>query len=262
MDTDNEINSLPSRSKIDENEYNMMMDKFNKLNEKYNNSIENSFSVVSEYQYDILNLKDEDLMYFLNKAKYELTINKNNMKNINEEIKKYENILENINCLNKSIEKTNELYNNLLSKLDTIQIINKSSLAKKTSLYKIELRTNGVKNEIEEKIENLKEDFSKNLNNIIRFKQLLLKAAPEEKIRNCCNVCAENKINICINPCGHTFCQSCADKMNKCGMCRANITSKIKLYIEETQEDDNFDYEIEPFNGFNNNNFTSTSENV
>lgn len=265
MDTDNIINSIPSRYKIDENEYNMMMDKFNKLNEKYNNSVENSFSVVSEYQYDILNLKNEDLMYFLNKAKSELRTCKNNMNNINKELGNYGVFLENINNLKKSTETTNKIYDNLLLKSDTILIKNRSSLTKNFYLSEKEILINDLKNEIEQKIENLKEEFSKNLNFIVRFKQLLLKASPDEKIKNYCNICATNKINICVNPCGHTFCQSCADKMNNCGMCRGNIISKIKLYIEESQEDDNLDYEIydiEPFSGFNNNTFASNAVNV
>ena len=50
--------------------------------------------------------------------------------------------------------------------------------------------------------------------------------------KNMCSICVTRKINTCLNPCGHTFCLTCVDKMNnKCGMCRASFISKIKMYI-------------------------------
>jgi len=66
----------------------------------------------------------------------------------------------------------------------------------------------------------------------------------DEKVEyNICNVCVTNKINICINPCGHTFCSVCVEKMGlKCGMCRGKIDAKIKMYIDN--DTDNGDDEI------------------
>ena len=47
-----------------------------------------------------------------------------------------------------------------------------------------------------------------------------------------CSICDINNIKICINPCGHTFCESCSDKLNKtCFICRRNADSKIKLFL-------------------------------
>lgn len=49
-----------------------------------------------------------------------------------------------------------------------------------------------------------------------------------------CNICDENKINICLIPCGHTFCNICLSKTigNLCPYCRENINFHNKLFIE------------------------------
>lgn len=262
MDTYDIINSEPSKKKIDEKEYSMMMHKFNQLNKHYNeNSFEHFINENLEYKYDILNLKDEDFKYFMDKAKYELTKIKLNMKNTREEIQKYNGFLESINNFIKCLETTNSTFHLLVTQSKFINIKNKSLLTNEFNLCEKDFLINDIKDEIETKIESLNELLYKDLKLIVRFKQLLLKSYPEEKFKNYCNICSTNKINICLNPCGHTFCLLCVDNMNKCGMCRANITSKIKLYIDESQEDDNLDNEIEPFNGYNNI-FASTLENI
>lgn len=59
-----------------------------------------------------------------------------------------------------------------------------------------------------------------------------------------CSVCVTRKINTCLNPCGHTFCLVCVEKMNnKCGMCRASFISKIKMYIADDKDIEDSDNE-------------------
>ena len=45
-----------------------------------------------------------------------------------------------------------------------------------------------------------------------------------------CPVCLTNEVSIYINPCGHTFCQTCMNR-EYCDLCRRKVISKGKLYI-------------------------------
>jgi hypothetical protein len=47
-----------------------------------------------------------------------------------------------------------------------------------------------------------------------------------------CTICFQNEIAICINPCGHTFCISCAHNIKKkCFICNSDCKNKIKIFI-------------------------------
>jgi len=54
----------------------------------------------------------------------------------------------------------------------------------------------------------------------------------ENNISMLCCICNENNIQYCINPCGHTFCKNCSDRISKtCHICRANCEKKILLFF-------------------------------
>jgi len=47
-----------------------------------------------------------------------------------------------------------------------------------------------------------------------------------------CPICITEPVGMAINPCGHTFCQTCARRMvNECGVCRSRIRDRLKLYF-------------------------------
>ena len=47
-----------------------------------------------------------------------------------------------------------------------------------------------------------------------------------------CPICISDSVGMAINPCGHTFCQSCAKRMiNECGVCRGRIKDRLKLFF-------------------------------
>ena len=47
-----------------------------------------------------------------------------------------------------------------------------------------------------------------------------------------CPICINESVGMAMNPCGHTFCQTCARRMvNECGVCRARIRDRLKLYF-------------------------------
>lgn len=255
--------NLNTKHKLNDDEYSLMMQKFKKLNEQYNESVklgvENICFKNLHYGLDILNLNDEDIFSIIDIAKCQLTQVNRNIININSKLKIYEEVLDQISIFKETIDKINKVYENLLSKSNQIECMNVfpiSSYFKDEKANYVEL----LKNQIETKIDEIKEEFTLNANKIIRFKKLIIKAMPEEKIKNICNICnicAENTVNICINPCGHVFCNVCIDKMKNCGICRGKIDSKIKLYLDNNDNDNETENDemdnIEPFIGFNNN---------
>jgi len=53
---------------------------------------------------------------------------------------------------------------------------------------------------------------------------------------NTCPTCMSNVVNIYLNPCGHTICDDCYEKLSnngerKCFLCRSSILSKFPLYF-------------------------------
>lgn len=49
---------------------------------------------------------------------------------------------------------------------------------------------------------------------------------------NICNICTSEKISAVLNPCGHTFCLSCASKQKKhCFVCRADVLGMLKIFF-------------------------------
>jgi hypothetical protein len=57
--------------------------------------------------------------------------------------------------------------------------------------------------------------------------------ASETFHKSSCSICLESEIGTALNPCGHVFCNSCAQKQqSQCYVCRASITSRLKLYMD------------------------------
>ena len=46
-----------------------------------------------------------------------------------------------------------------------------------------------------------------------------------------CKICVEEKINTAVIPCAHAFCIKCAKKIKACPICRASISSTMKIFI-------------------------------
>ena len=54
-----------------------------------------------------------------------------------------------------------------------------------------------------------------------------------------CTVCYENEVKMCIQPCGHTFCVGCTEKIaTRCFVCNGNVTAKIKIYLLGKDDDE------------------------
>lgn len=52
----------------------------------------------------------------------------------------------------------------------------------------------------------------------------------EKEDENKCTICAENVRDVVLVPCGHFFCNECADQVNDCPNCREAIQQRLKTY--------------------------------
>jgi hypothetical protein len=67
--------------------------------------------------------------------------------------------------------------------------------------------------------------------NIIHNKDIIEKKEDDESNVKC-SICKEKDVEICINPCGHTFCDTCSPVIfTYCHICRGDVRSKIKLFF-------------------------------
>lgn len=233
-----------------------MMEKYTRMAEDYKNAhiIEQPQNKLKDDDTNgMLTFEETDVFHFFSKAKIEMNqIIKNNTDIVND-IQKYESFITDINKFQDYIKQANELYVNLSDTIQISNIDNKLLINQNILPNENKVNISNCMSDIHKKIEELNTQLSINNNKITDFKKIILKCASGEKVKhNICNVCDTNKINICINPCGHTFCSKCIEKMNsKCGMCRGKIETKIKIYIDydsetEEGEDDNAEVEIQP----------------
>ena len=94
---------------------------------------------------------------------------------------------------------------------------------------------------LSDKIENDKNIITARINYIKTRKEIdnhlnLIKKINSVNVSNTCPLCLTNSINIYLNPCGHTCCDDCYERLlvnndNKCFLCRSNIMNKNSLYF-------------------------------
>lgn len=231
---------IPKNTRDSQNSYKELMTRYDRISEEYKNDIisnECDFNMENNNQLEIYT--QENVLNYFAKAKNEMDKIKQFNNHIFDSIKEYETFKTETEEFMKLINKANEIYYTLSKKSQNKNIKNKLTISENI-LLSIENKSN-IENflfDIEQNIYELNNKFINSNAKLAELKNLLIKCISDEKINyNMCNVCLTNKINICINPCGHTFCSDCVDKMNfKCGMCRCNIGTKIKIYIDNDSE--------------------------
>lgn len=88
-----------------------------------------------------------------------------------------------------------------------------------------------------EKMNALGNQLEETLRDIKMLKQILYvcegEKSPENGVDILCSICDENKIQYTLNPCGHTFCDKCAARLQtSCFTCRNVFQNKIKMYYD------------------------------
>ena len=83
----------------------------------------------------------------------------------------------------------------------------------------------------------IEEDYTAFCNLYARFCALrtvvfALKSADDTTSSPLCSICAAEKVTVALNPCGHVFCNQCAQRQHtQCYICRSPIHNRLRLYF-------------------------------
>lgn len=247
---------LMSQSTRDDKKWHdSVMSKFNQLNDEYNklaegeNLIEKLIDNNSILIDDKLEFTEETVFEMIKKAKEDIKKIQERNDEFNKKIAEYNDSKKIANELIENIDKVSQSYYQLSTKTQYLNIINKLEIKEKLIHSDELINIKNFISNVDVKIYELEELIKSNNNKIRSFKTLVSKCVSDEekkKKKNACSVCVTRKINICLNPCGHTFCSNCIEKMNhNCAMCRQPFISKIKMFISNEDNDYSSDEENE-----------------
>jgi hypothetical protein len=226
-----------------------MMCKFDKLNEEYNKMAEirlgNKF--MSDDIDKKLNLNEENVFYMIEKAKKDMKMIFKNNDELKKKVSTYETYKKDAVELINGITKLNEFYFNLSRRVEKSDDLMRfdHNLNTKSTIFHDDLknRIEAFKDNINILIDTNNDEINNNNKKILGFKSLVRECLKDEHDdkdaeKNICSICVTHKIDTCLNPCGHTFCLKCVDKMeNSCAMCRNFISTKIKMFIVDNDEE-------------------------
>jgi hypothetical protein len=231
--------SLKPQSTRDESYQNKLMSHFQKLNSQYNKMIETQITNNTE---DKLNFKEDDVFYMIKKAREEI---KNIIKENNEltnTLNEYKSSLKELYDIIELCKNISAKYYKLSSTTQPYNVLNKLCIKQHFIPNEIEDSVIKFENDLKVEIDEFTKKIKNNKKKISDFNKLVSESLNEDndstsKRVNMCSVCTTHKINICLNPCGHTFCSKCVSKMDStCGMCRSHYQTKIKLFISDMDD--------------------------
>jgi hypothetical protein len=256
---------ISQSTRDDKKWHDSVMSKFNQLNDEYGkfaegeNFIEKMIDDKSGSRDDKLELTEEVVFEMINKAKDDIKKIKDKNNELNKKITEYNEAKKTASELIENIEKISDSYYQLSTETQYLNIVNKLEIKDKLIEYDLLIKIHNFISNIDVKLYELDELIKSNNNKIKSFNKLVSKCISDEeknKNKNACTVCISRKINICLNPCGHTFCSTCIEKMNNnCAMCRQPFISKIKMFIAD--EDNNYSSDEE-----NNSKMSDSSEEI
>jgi hypothetical protein len=233
------LRSIPCRSDRNKD----VMTKFNKLCKKYD-SIMQMQTGLEEEELE-LQTDENEILNIVEKARNALKNNEHKKMELLKTQKKYTKIQKDCEEIMEQMNQLTDSYYPLSVQIQNISTI-QSKIDIKTDLFDISQLKN-VKEEMDSLLIEIQDEINEINQKMNGFKKLVRQCLNETEITatlqvNICDICNTNKINTCLNPCGHTFCNECIDKMNhKCGFCRNRFESKIKMYLseQETNHHDN-----------------------
>jgi hypothetical protein len=232
-----------------------MMAKFNRLNDEYKNIAEKQLHLMSLEKNNVessdvidpvLNFKEENVFNMIRRANDDIKFLRNNIAKLTNIVNEYTSYKNEIASLLNDINKVSETYYQLSTKTQIIPITPKLEIKSQLVESHIKEQLIYIKNGLDVEISEKNDEIINCNKKISAFKKMVKQCMSEENAennlnigKNICSICATHKINTCLNPCGHTFCIKCVDKMNqRCGMCRTQFISKIKMFIADDDEAD------------------------
>jgi len=241
--------------------------KFNELKAQYEKN-----SVVNNIHYDEEYLKEQDLKGTMENFNFIITKKLGELKEINHRLLKLINYKKDLGEILTSMRKTEKIYINLhqtsvicggelgleppqnniqellsgdlRGKLDDKDMI-VDPLKLRGQLFSIKSEYMNSLCDIYEKV-NVKVDeetfkMKKITDFIDLYKKTIISCDTNKKIlsKYNCTICYENEVTMCIQPCGHTFCVSCTEKItNRCFVCSGSVSSKFKMYVLGKDDDE------------------------
>ena len=145
-------------------------------------------------------------------------------KSLNDSLLKLESSLQNIKTIcYTNEERLDEVKKNQSAFLDPVNIL----VQEKTHL--LDLRR--------EELEKERDDLSRKLNALRKVITTGIHdlVKPEDLQKKMCPVCFDKEVNMVYVPCGHTYCNGCAEldrtRNAKCPQCRSPINARIKIFF-------------------------------
>lgn len=155
-----------------------------------------------------------------------------------DELDKFEE--ENKSCLQKlsdisdTISKLEKSYNSLCLPHVSFDLESiKSIVEKHVSFYNLSTNVRSERMKLEEQLMQLTTDM-KEIKELVGNVMSDSTKSEADNLETC-KICFDAKISNCCAPCGHCFCGPCINKITRCALCRTQITSKIKLYLDTTE---------------------------
>jgi len=143
-------------------------------------------------------------------------------KSLNDSLVKLESSIQNIKniCLNQEI---NEM---IKTKVPFLESVNKVVEEKNRIL---DLRRDELEKErddLSRKLNALRKVITTGIHDLIK---------PEDVQKKMCPVCFDKEVNMVYVPCGHTYCNGCAEldrsRTAKCPQCRSHINARVKIFF-------------------------------
>jgi len=146
-----------------------------------------------------------------------------------EHIKRYLELNEKLNTLNKEIDKIYKGRNDVIGNVRTLaagdhldKVSNISESVESLIMSIIEHKSQ-EKQEIEKELDGTKA--------ILTFLNETYKIHKHAHSYIVCPICMNQEVSMYLIPCGHAYCKNCSSKMTRCAVCNGSITSKGKLFI-------------------------------
>lgn len=239
--------------------------KFQERLRDYENTIEGHHSFASSETQaplsdeNIEQLKSKEMMESIGKVNNFFTNYKERNKQLNEQIQKLNAFNDKMREIELAMEhgwseasKLNDLFYDALG--GTVHYANVSTLNIQKAKEAIMpfMPFNDMSSTINRKLETLNAQLTEDTNKMREIRSILSNTF-EDNVKNfsvkldTCQICLEDKISTCCTPCGHCFCSTCISQINRCALCRTTITSKVKLYFNNSS--DNPDASADPDSG-------------
>ena len=208
------LRSIDTRS-----EHNLNRDVMIKY-QKISNTYANTKNIGSNLIYDMedieLETNETHVFDMIDQAKNKINFVQQKNKELEKIHQEYEEMKQNCEQIIDQVTNISKIYYELSVKNEIAKTRRK--LEVKREIFDLSF-IHELKEEIHSLILDIDQNIIDNSTKMRNYKDLVKKCLSDEDKKeetlniNMCTICYTNKINTCLNPCGHTFCDICIEKM-------------------------------------------------